>query len=145
MQSRIRRRRIIKSGHFGSQFRFDDAREKKEGLMTVTRNITSGITPSSDNPCIGAKKVIYFNLSYVIYRPDLLHSSTATSTSGRGPSNIHKKPLLLLRKSFLICHLLHWYLVCIYTCFCLTIALVTTVVTVLLCFIFFITFCNLHK
>ena len=76
-----RRRRLIRSGHFCALRQSNS--EKKEGMVTVkrTRNVSRGGVEDNWNSSS------LLNLSYVIYRPDLIHS-TVTG----------KKPLLVIRK-----------------------------------------------
>jgi hypothetical protein len=71
------RRRRIRSGGFGSLRQSNSG--KKEGLMTVRRERVCEVT--------GKITMSTLNLSYVIYRPDLIHST-------------EKKPLLFIRKFF---------------------------------------------
>jgi hypothetical protein len=64
------RRRRIRSGHFGTFNRRDDG--KREGLVTVKRS-------RGDKPI----QHVSLNLSYVMYRPDLIQSAD-------------RKPLLII-------------------------------------------------
>lgn len=71
----MQRRRLIRSGHFGALRQSNSG--KKEGMMTVrrTRNL-GGVEYGRDSS-------VMLNLSYVIYRHDLIYSS-------------NKKPLLVI-------------------------------------------------
>ncbi len=86
----MQRRRHIRGGHFGALRK--STSQKKEGLMTVkrTRTICGGAED-------GRISSISLNLSYVIYRHDLIQSTK-------------KKPLLVIRKfsrfSMLVFHAL---------------------------------------
>lgn len=70
----MQRRRLIRSGHFGAFRR--NISDKREGMITVKR---SKIICASS----GEKAIATLNLSYTIYRPDLIHST-------------EKKPLLFI-------------------------------------------------
>lgn len=76
----MQRRRLIRSGHFGALRHSNSG--KKEGMMTVrrARQVRSGSVEDDRSASV------MLNLSYVIYRPDLIHSTTS------------KKPLLVIRK-----------------------------------------------
>lgn len=72
----MQRRRLIRSGHFGALRQSNSA--KKEGMMTVRRVRT--ICGGAED---GRASSVMLNLSYVIYRPDLMRST-------------EKKPLLVI-------------------------------------------------